>query len=813
MTIPTAFSVILLFFWTGGSLAVSSYSQTKNNGMLQSHHLRFTSAVIPRSSNDDRHLQDDGSTPAGETLDMMEQKETCLQDTQTFFEGLEVLQAARDAYASAIETTNLDGSSVGDEIMTIQFPQEAVAAYQQTCEEVGGYWSMIEEANFLCRSMSIEDGRPTTVVGTGSCLANTTECQDMDATVFSVDQIFDSEGLECKLVATAEDSVPTDSTGGEAETNSETEDGSDADTIEDTTTTVTDVPEESPPDGGEDQPDDTSPEGSGTDPAEAFMSPGDAACLEASEQLAANSPDLLAAAEDYQQAIFIDGMDHPAGGMTMGYNEDAVVAMQQACDAVGGYWNVISNEDFFCDMMGLTEQKLTVVNFGSCLSDIKECRNMDIGHLLESIWDVMGMVCRGSNDEDFNEGDETEAEDQDENDSIGDASGGVDDQSIGNPDSDGLDGLDLSDSEQICIVDTQEFVTQNPEIKAASETFGQTIVVDMNDGNGMKIGFPDDAVANLRSACENANGYFNIVSLQYFSCDMSGFVSTLEVTNVGDCMAMTDECRNMSPLHMMESVWQAMGLECTEKEEGQDSDGTNAPTNEENTGNHGLNPDESAEAIAIGLTEDDVGCMHDSNGFVQKSEELSLAAQDYAKAVEMHDPTKLGFPADAAADMEKVCRENDGLWAVIDSDDIFCFIEGHNRKINIYNFGNCLSQTSHCNVMDPMVLVKAFFWEIFTFKCQTKEELSANSSAANNPGFQGQGGGNPTVLGSSQSSTTTTANDGVPSYVTAVVVLIVVVAFGFFAFYKMKGGEGRERIRQYEMTDVSDLSFDNNFMT
>jgi hypothetical protein len=323
--------------------------------------------------------------------------------------------------------------------------------------------------------------------------------------------------------------------------------------------------------------------------------------------------------------------------------------------------------------------------------------------------------------------------------------------------------------------------------------------INMNDVNDMNLGFSDENVEKFKKICLDAGGYFSLVPEQLFSCLMAGQENTIRVTNVAYCFADTDDCKSTDPLLVMESVWQNMGLQCRKQGDDGDSD------NEENDGfANGVGDATSAEVSALGLTESEVACMHDSDGFLQNSEQLSAASAKYAKAVIMTDPTKLGFPADAAQDMEGVCKNNGGMWSVVTSEDIICVIQGRDRRINVYNFGNCIPKTDDCQDLDPIVLVKGFFWEILNFKCSTMEEYAANPSTHSSvppPTKPGTTFGAPLPQAQAQAD-----DGGLPGYATVVIVLCVVAAIGVFAYYKASKGQDR---RSYEITDVSDLRFDN----
>lgn len=139
------------------------------------------------------------------------------------------------------------------------------------------------------------------------------------------------------------------------------------------------------------------------------------------------------------------------------------------------------------------------------------------------------------------------------------------------------------------------------------------------------------------------------------------------------------------------------------------------------------------------------------------------------------------------------------------SEDVTCVINGRERCLNVYNFGNCLPTNDDCRKIDPMVLVKGFFLEVLNFTCRAKCDKhkdsgrSPSSSQHNAPG-----------VSSSSKDSTSGDDDGSTSYIAATVVLCVVIALGFFGYYRIRRSSGRERVprRAYEMTDISDLRFE-----
>jgi hypothetical protein len=775
--------------------------------------------------------EEEPTTTTGSSSSTSIIKDMCLQATNDLLNTSDDLKDAVDTFNSMMESNVQEvlGDDNNNDDLHIGFSQDAVTAYLEACYVTpGGYWSYVETANFNCHELSsdVKNNVPLTVYGMGNCLADTTDCKQLDPNTL-MESIWKNVGLDCQP-AEAGDGTTTTTTEEEEPVAAAAEE--EEETTPTGTNTTMDETESNPPppeETGDTPEEELGGEGdNGGGEQNPFLSAADAQCMGATETFAGELPELQSAANHYQQAVQMDGMDgdpSASNGMRMGYSDDAVAAMRAACDAAGGYWNVIESEQFTCTMNGFDaeQQSLDVYNYGSCLADTDECQNMDIAHLLESVWDVMGMNCWGSNDDEGNNVPPSTTENDPEDSTT---TGGGDDEQPPTEDSNsgggndlGLDDLSLSDNDKKCMQATQAMAESNPDVSVASTVFGESMVIDLKDVQNMTLSFPDESVDGLKSVCFSNGGYFSLVSQQEFLCDMMGRENSLTVSNVANCFADTDECKDMNPLRLMESVFTAMKLNCREKSE--DDEDTSGSHSDEQTGSGaaghsdgGNSPGQSTEADVLGLSELEVGCMNDSDGFITSTEHLSDAAQEYAKHVQMNDPTRLGFPAEAAADMEGVCKDNGGIWSSITSEDVTCMIQGRERRINVYNFGNCIAKTDNCESMDPMVLVKAFFWEVLHFQCWPHGEMgpSGTTTTPNIPPSNQDPEGQTTGFSSSHSSTNPTNDDGLPGYATAVIVLCAIVAIGFFAFYKMRGSNGRDR--SYEMTDVSDLRFD-NFVT
>ena len=76
--------------------------------------------------------------------------------------------------------------------------------------------------------------------------------------------------------------------------------------------------------------------------------------------------------------------------------------------------------------------------------------------------------------------------------------------------------------------------------------------------------------------------------------------------NVANCVADTDECRNMNPLTMLEDFWTTTGLKCHDKSEADEGDeghaGFGAEQTNANPSNGDNRPSLNTAGIAIGLS-------------------------------------------------------------------------------------------------------------------------------------------------------------------------------------------------------------------
>mmetsp|Transcript_16357 Transcript_16357/g.35567 ORF Transcript_16357/g.35567 Transcript_16357/m.35567 type:complete len:997 (+) Transcript_16357:154-3144(+) len=429
------------------------------------------------------------------------------------------------------------------------------------------------------------------------------------------------------------------------------------------------------------------------------------------------------------------------------------------------------------------------------------------------------------------------------------------------------EGMQLTQADMMCMQDSEAMSKKHPELQDAIRAFGKTMSVNMDNVKDMELGFSEMDVEKLKSVCQDSSidGYFTLVKEDEFVCDMMSVQGDLKVKNVANCVANTDACKEFNPLLLMENVWKSMGIKCREKTESDKVDSNNdndndndydnddddnspssnntnstASSNDNSTGNDN---DENPLAKALGLTESEISCMSSSTSFVGNSGVLDNATLAYQKSVQMTDPTKLGYTEESAKEMKEVCKDQDGLWSFIESEDVTCTINGRYRCIHVYNFGNCIANNDDCQSMDPMVLVRGFFSEVLGFECRAKCDKHKETSTSTHSDGSGNGsGGNhnhdhyhppsftpntnaksptkhyndPPVSNNNNNNNLSSQQVGVddgtsPSYSTLAVVLCVVTAVGFAGFYRFRASlSGRERIpqRDLELADMSDLRFE-----
>jgi len=596
-----------------------------------------------------------------------------------------------------------------------------------------------------------------------------------------------------------------------------------------------------------------------------FLTDADVACMDSTSDFVNKYAGLKSALATYDDSKV--SKKEESGVEVIGYPMEAASTMKSACELKKGYWSFVRSMNFTCVIEGMETIPVHVHHFGECLANIDDCLQMDTTSLVKSELHDMGYNCweneehdgestyassgDGSADTVSGEGNESGENIEGDSDTIESDteneaqegenldSDGDDQNEQSNANSNGADGsgtsdvaelMGLSESDQKCMGDTLGLTMKHSTLQSATEEFEQSLDVDTNSLTDMRMGYPDESVEKLKSICTDSSigGYFAIIEHEELDCEMMSVDVKITFTNLADCLADTPECKNMNIMMMMEDLFQSMGVKCQDKGDA-DGNGANSSTTSTTKPHAKPNANDSGQGKEnngtggggskskdLDLTESDVACMTKSTNFVDSSDNLANATMAYEKAVIMNDRTKLGFNKSSASEMEKVCAEESGIWSFIESQDVTCVIQGHDRCINVYNFGNCIANNTDCQSMDPMVLVKTFFLDVLRFSCHAgcdkNKDTTGHSPSSSPPSKKNPGGhssSNYNLSSKQNNGTSSTSAFELPPFVVPIVVLFGLVAVGFFVINRLRASRRhqREERRTYEMTQISDLGF------
>jgi len=744
--------------------------------------------------------------------------ESCNQATVQLMsdesEASQNLQNAIETHSAAMESSMTDEEwSFGFSVNDSETYQNACTSYDESVAagNVGVIWTAQDDRlKFTCDMPQMKvTGKKVELYGIGECLANTVECRAV--TPMSLAKLlWENVGLECSATtnttgnATAGVDESDDETSGNQAKGNLTKDENDG--ANNTTNTASEEKNDA---------ENLSP-GDETDSGDKlpFLTDDDVVCMTATAEYVKKDAGLASAIATFKDSQILKN-DKETDVEVMGYPVEAAKTMKSACELKKGHWAFVKSMNFTCIIEGMETVPLHAFNFGSCLARTDACVAMDTTSVLRAELSDDGFNCW--EDEEDKSGSAASSNGAgSETDNINDSAKGENiDQDIGQDiDQDSSDIFDdmmlgLSESDQKCMTDTAILDEEHPLLTKATNDFGASMKLVMGDIKDMLFGFTDANVEKLRAVCNDSTigGYFSLIEKKEFICDMMSVEADLKLTNIANCLADTPECRNMNALLLMEDIWTEMGLTCRDKTETDGEDTT--PTMNDNDSDSKESDKDDTLVKDLALTESEVTCMTESTSFINSSDVLSNATLVYQKSVQMTDPTKLGYTAASASEMEEVCEEQGGLWSVIESEDVTCIIQGRERCINVYNFGNCIANNDNCQSMDPMVLVRGFFMEVLKFSCRAKcdRHKDTNGHSAGHPSSSGSNNNNNL---SSNQQNTTIGSGNLPKFVPLAFVLFLVVAVGFFGFYRYRTGNSERESssrRAYEMTQISDLGF------
>ncbi len=652
------------------------------------------------------------------------------------------LEAAIQEHASTLE------SSITTEDWKIGYSDQDKNAYKAACDEYNDsldetsddlrvFWMDLDTPlQLLCDwPQKNITGRTAEFYGVGCCLADTNNCRDWDSLDLVTHVWAQTEGLNCRAL--------------------------------DATNRGDDATQNLAP-GDQDEEDERLP----------FLTDDDVQCMKDTAEYISDQTGLASAVETFESSQQLTDGEND-GVKIMGYPEEAAKAMKSACELNKSTWAFVKDAKFTCVIAGMETIAMHVHNFGKCLAKTQECAAMEPMSLLEVDLVDLGYNCW---------------EDDEIGDEESETAGGVD-QDDGDMDdviNDLLDDLGLSESDMQCMSDSAVTNSGHPELEDATEAYANSMEIDETSVTEMKLEFSEEYASDLKTVCisKDIGGYFTLVKEQEFDCSMMGIEINVKILNMADCLANTDECKNMDPLVLMEDMWQSMGLTCEEK--------TGATPETTDNGDKGDSGDKDPT----------IECLSESYDFLESSATISKATEVYQTSVQMNDPTKLGYSSASASEMEQVCDEQGGFWSFIESEDVTCTINGSDKCIHVYNFGGCLANSDECQIMDPFVLVKTFFSEVLGLTCRAK----CDKNAAGHPSAAPHKSPSRDNSLSSQQNSGGSSSFGskLPKFTTvAIGVLAAVAAIGLVGFlrYRARHGIDRNVRSSYEMTDISDLGF------
>lgn len=285
------------------------------------------------SSHDD--YSDDAAADMAELLGLSESDQKCMGDTSALALQHPTLDSAVEEYAQSM---NLDAGSVTS--MTLTYPDENVAKLRSICTDIDGYFAIIENQELTCSMLSVE--LTLNLTNVAECLADTTECRDMNILV-TMEDVYNAIGLSCqeKGGADEEDANPSS-------TNTTKPEASDNDHEMDNNRTA----------------DDSSPTN------DMGMIESDIACMKDSTDFIDSSAKLVNATVDYEKSVL---MNDPT---KLGFDASSSSEMERICEEEGGLWSFVESQDVTCVINGYG-RCINVYNFGNCIAKSDDCQSMD----------------------------------------------------------------------------------------------------------------------------------------------------------------------------------------------------------------------------------------------------------------------------------------------------------------------------------------------------------------------------------------------------------------------------------------------------
>ena len=195
-----------------------------------------------------------------------------------------------------------------------------------------------------------------------------------------------------------------------------------------------------------------------------FTTVGEETCQNATSIFVQGLPGLLSAIQTYEatQLVTLDN-ETESGWATIKYPDEAVRAIQAACELHKGYWSFLDTVNFTCVTRVMDTMAVQVDNAGHCLANMEECYNtttIDSALLIENLGVERNLTCWEDTDDD-----DKEDEDEDTTISVNDS----DDLNDTNNDKDGANEDQQSTNVDTTTANNTDIDTLDKNVTAADE--------------------------------------------------------------------------------------------------------------------------------------------------------------------------------------------------------------------------------------------------------------------------------------------------------------------------------------------------------
>jgi hypothetical protein len=129
-------------------------------------------------------------------------------------------------------------------------------------------------------------------------------------------------------------------------------------------------------------------------------------------------------------------------------------------------------------------------------------------------------------------------------------------------------GQDLTGKDAQCLEDTGELLLNSETLLEASLEYAFSMEfpdeADLLDESlsSMTIVYPQEAVDTFRTVCEQEGGTLLVIQEGNYDCVSNDISMQLTIQNMANCVASTDNCKDIDQEHLLEASFQELGMEC-----------------------------------------------------------------------------------------------------------------------------------------------------------------------------------------------------------------------------------------------------------